>query len=162
MTTSAPEHPPHAARWVAAMLVSGVGLAGLGYSIATRPTPAPAPAVFVAEQIQPRTAAPLEEPSLRPAEQIASSGGERPKVDAVAPDESGAAGLLIDLNSATPENLELLPGIGPARARAIVMNRETLGPFRTIDDLERVPGIGPATVEGLRPFATLESAGSGG
>jgi len=39
-----------------------------------------------------------------------------------------------------------LPGIGPAKARAIVADREGRGPFRRLEDLARVSGIGPATV----------------
>jgi len=56
----------------------------------------------------------------------------------------------LDLNRATPEELERLPGIGPALARRIVEHRATRGPFRRVEDLVEVPGIGPATLEQLR------------
>ncbi|MCA9310653.1 MAG: ComEA family DNA-binding protein [Phycisphaerales bacterium] len=62
----------------------------------------------------------------------------------------------IDLNHASASELEVLPGIGPGRASAIVAAREGRGGFRTLDDLESVPGIGPRTVAGLRPFARVE------
>ena len=61
---------------------------------------------------------------------------------------------LIDLNSATQEQLETLPGIGPARASAIIDFRDRNGPIRFLDDLLLVSGIGPATIESLRPLVT--------
>ena len=69
---------------------------------------------------------------------------------------SGLAGLLfglpIDLNRDPARALEALPGIGPARAGAIVAARE-VRPFCALRDLERVTGIGPKSVERLRPLA---------
>ncbi|GJM43759.1 MAG: hypothetical protein DHS20C21_06010 [Gemmatimonadota bacterium] len=61
----------------------------------------------------------------------------------------------IDLNDASVELLSELPGIGPAKARAIVERRQQ-GPFRTVEELAEVRGIGPKTVERLRPFVTVE------
>jgi len=57
----------------------------------------------------------------------------------------------VDVNLATVADLVGLPGIGPARARAIVAFRESNGPFRQLDDLRRVPGF-PASV--VRQLAT--------
>jgi competence protein ComEA len=57
---------------------------------------------------------------------------------------------VISLNRATAAELETLPGIGPAKARAIVEDRARNGPFIRVEDLARVPGIGPATVRRLR------------
>lgn len=59
----------------------------------------------------------------------------------------------LNLNEASVEELESLPGIGPARARAIVRWREEQGLFRELEELLKVPGIGPATLERLRPLA---------
>lgn len=59
----------------------------------------------------------------------------------------------LNLNDATLEELESLPGIGPARARAIQRWREEQGSFRELEELLEVPGIGPATIERLRPLA---------
>ncbi len=61
----------------------------------------------------------------------------------------GAAGK-VRLNTATERELLKLPGIGPARARAIVADREANGPYQTLEDLARVPGIGPGILQGLR------------
>ncbi len=74
----------------------------------------------------------------------------------------GAARLLfgqtLDLNCAEAADLEALPGIGPARAAAIVSAR----PFFSLAGLERVRGIGPQTVEGLKGWAgVVETSGDG-
>ncbi len=72
-------------------------------------------------------------------------------------DSSTAAGLDgvdgeggVNLNSASAEELQTLPGIGPALAARIVAHRGSHGPFRSVEELEKVPGIGPATATRLR------------
>ncbi|MBT9139789.1 MAG: ComE operon protein 1 [Dehalococcoidia bacterium] len=61
----------------------------------------------------------------------------------------------ININSATAVELEKLPGIGPARAGAIVREREKNGSFRQVEDLARVSGIGSKTVEALREYVAV-------
>ncbi|MEO8284822.1 MAG: ComEA family DNA-binding protein [Chloroflexota bacterium] len=61
----------------------------------------------------------------------------------------------IDLNHATAAELEMLPGIGPALAARIITERETNGPYTTVDDLARVTGIKEAIINKLREFATV-------
>ncbi|WP_431026210.1 ComEA family DNA-binding protein [Halomonas sp. H5] len=56
----------------------------------------------------------------------------------------------INVNQADAEMLAELPGIGAAKAQAIIEDREANGPFSDPDDLTRVSGIGPATVETMR------------
>lgn len=68
-------------------------------------------------------------------------------------------GEIIDLNTAAPEDLERLPGIGPAKAEAIAAYRTEHGPFRTVDQLMEVSGIGEATLEALRPYITASAPG---
>ena len=73
-----------------------------------------------------------------------------------------APGERLDPNIASEEELDRLPGIGPAAARAIVESRSADGPFADVGALTRVRGIGPATVERLAPLLTLERGGGGG
>ncbi|GAE27083.1 late competence protein ComEA [Halalkalibacter wakoensis JCM 9140] len=56
----------------------------------------------------------------------------------------------ININRAEATTLEQLPGIGPAKAQAIVAYREENGPFKTVEDLLQVSGIGPKSIEKLR------------
>jgi competence protein ComEA len=61
----------------------------------------------------------------------------------------------VSLNTASAGDLEQLPGVGPARALAIIEDRRRNGRYQVIEDLARVPGIGPATIERLRSVATV-------
>ncbi len=61
----------------------------------------------------------------------------------------------VNINESSSAELEKLPGIGPAKAAAIVSYREANGHFRSIDDLVAVSGIGSKTVEALRDYITL-------
>lgn len=56
---------------------------------------------------------------------------------------------VVNLNSASPEELQLLPGVGPAKVIAIVAYRSK-HPFRTVDELVRIKGIGRKMVRALR------------
>jgi competence protein ComEA len=68
---------------------------------------------------------------------------------------AGAAGPAatkgpVHLNSATVEELDTLPGIGPVTAEKIVAHREKHGAFRSVDELEAISGIGPKRIDQLR------------
>ena len=60
----------------------------------------------------------------------------------------------VSLASATLEQLDALPGIGPVTAQKILDWRQAHGPLRSVDDLDAIPGIGPARVEQLRDLVT--------
>jgi competence protein ComEA len=59
----------------------------------------------------------------------------------------------VHLNTATLEELDALPGVGPVTAQKIVEYREQHGAFASIDELDAIPGIGPARLEQLREVA---------
>ena len=62
----------------------------------------------------------------------------------------------ININTATAEQLQTLPGIGPTKAANIVADRESNGPFRIPEDLMRVSGIGEATLNQILELITVE------
>jgi competence protein ComEA len=68
---------------------------------------------------------------------------------------SGVAVGPVDLNAAGIDELDRLPGVGPATAQAIVAHRDEHGPFASVDDLLAVRGIGDARLEALRELVTV-------
>jgi len=67
------------------------------------------------------------------------------------PDSGGP----VDINSASQEALENLPGIGPVLAQRIIEYREANGPFATVEDLQQVEGVGAETFEKLKELVTV-------
>ena len=63
---------------------------------------------------------------------------------------------LVDLNTATADQLERLPHLGPHLAAQIVADRNRHGRFPAVDSLVRVPGVGPATVERIRRLVRVD------
>jgi competence protein ComEA len=61
----------------------------------------------------------------------------------------------LDLNTATIEQLEQLPGVGPTTAKAIVQFREKSGPFHRVEDLLAIRGITKKRLEKLRPYVIV-------
>jgi competence protein ComEA len=68
---------------------------------------------------------------------------------------TGGETALIDVNTAAAEELEALPGVGPATSAAIVRHRTENGPFAAVDDLISVSGIGDAKLAALRDLVTV-------
>lgn len=65
-------------------------------------------------------------------------------------------GEKINLNTASAQELESLPGIGEVKAQAIITYREQEGPFQTIEQVMEVKGIGEKTFEAIRDWITVE------
>jgi competence protein ComEA len=74
---------------------------------------------------------------------------------------AGELPLTVNVNTATAEELDRLPGIGPVLARRIVEFREARGLFRRLDDLQEVKGIGPKLYRRLEPMLRLEDGTPG-
>lgn len=62
---------------------------------------------------------------------------------------------LLDINRATKEQLEALPGIGPVLAQRIITYREKSGGFKSIAQLRNISGIGPKRLGGIKDFITV-------
>ena len=87
----------------------------------------------------------------------ASQGGTHPQpARTLTPAGSAQKGSTpVNINTATAEELQTLPRIGPAMAQRIIAWREAHGGFRSVDELDAVPGIGPSMLENLRPLVTV-------
>lgn len=68
----------------------------------------------------------------------------------------------VNLNAATADQLQVLPGIGPATAQRIIAYREANGPFKKIEDLMNVKGIGEKTFLRLKSLVVVEPPKAGG
>jgi len=74
---------------------------------------------------------------------------------ALAQEKSALEGV-VNINTASAEQLELLPGIGASRAEAVIAERKARGGFKNVEDLLAVKGIGEASLTRLRPHVALE------
>jgi competence protein ComEA len=63
---------------------------------------------------------------------------------------------VLNINSATADEFQMLPGIGPAMAKDIVDYRQAKGPFKNVADLDKVKGIGKKKLEAIKPYCALE------
>ena len=85
---------------------------------------------------------------------IASAVASQASAQQTRTERAPAAGV-VNIQTATPDQLQLLPGIGPAKAAAIVAYRDQHA-FHHVEEIMRVRGIGRATFRRLRPMLTVE------
>jgi competence protein ComEA len=97
------------------------------------------------------TNTPPQSPTVTPA--ISPEPASTPKPG---PRDTLATPRLINVNTATASELELLPDVGPSLAKKIVAYRTEHGPFVTLADLDKVSGIGPKTLEKLKGRVSFE------
>ena len=71
------------------------------------------------------------------------------------PSKMKVLSIPININTAKVEELDILPGVGPKMAQAIVDFREAHGKFSTLEDLQKVKGLGPRKFAAIRPHLTL-------
>ena len=94
-------------------------------------------------------------PSARAAASSGAPVAGEPLAPAAGASSGASPGTPVSLNSATPAELETLPGIGPVLAAAIVEWRTQNGGFTSVEQLQDVSGIGPATFAELAPLVRL-------
>ena len=112
------------------------------------------PALFLGEPdlvVETEAAPPLQPPSSSFPTSSASSVSPQPSEGLSTPSD----GARININTATSQELQTLPGIGPAMAQRIIEHRQTSGGFSTVDDLTNVKGIGEKTLEKSRHLVTV-------
>ena len=68
---------------------------------------------------------------------------------------AGTAGAVVNINTASKEELTTIKGIGDKRAQEIIDYRKKNGDFKSVDELEKVPGIGPGTMKQIRSQVTV-------
>ena len=67
----------------------------------------------------------------------------------------------VNINSATSEELQQVPGIGPVTADKILQMRKSYGAFKSVDDLLAVKGLGKKRLEKMRKYLTVSKAAAG-
>jgi competence protein ComEA len=81
--------------------------------------------------------------------------GASPVLGTPVPEVQTSTTELIDINTASIDELDTLPSIGPTTAQKIIDYRETNGPFLNTEDIINVPGIGPGTYESFKDLITV-------
>ena len=169
---------------LALLALAGHRLAGAGASEPARPAAAIIPVVAAAPaRLVVHVAGAVRTPGLyrlpegaRVADAVRRAGGAAPRADLTAinlaarvadgiqvvvparlpaaPGAPAARAGPVSLGSATLEQLDGLPGVGPVTAQKILDYRAAHGGFRSVDDLDAIPGIGPARIEQIRALVT--------
>ena len=121
---------------------------------------APPELPFSAAPVRSPRGVPLPEPPPLPPEVGGVYSGRMPSESDTSPAPARSRRTerpigVVNLNTATVEELQTLPSIGPVLAKRIVEYRNTHGPFQRPEELIEVKGIGPRTFERLRPYVTV-------
>lgn len=135
------------AKYAAAIVMGIAAIVGMTISYVGNSRPVPRFA---------ETSTPVESSSSA-ADRDAAVDSESAETPAETP--AGVSSLAVNLNTATAQQLELLPGIGPALAQRIIEERARRGAFKSVDDLDKVKGIGPRTLAKLRPLVRVDEIG---
>jgi competence protein ComEA len=165
------------AKWGAVIVLSAASGAGLMWSFTRQQRPVQGAAAVVQLPARSNTApkaavpapkpvvtpAPLPDaPEPAPAAEPAAVASAPPPLEVAAPEPlpepepEPIRPQKININTASQQELELLPRVGPSMAKAIIAYRTSKGRFRSIKDLDKVDGIGPKMLERLAPLVTVD------
>ena len=100
------------------------------------------------------TLGPVSAFAAPPPSPAAAAAGHPARAALTTASDSRAGGGVINLNEASPDQLVLLPGVGPSRATAIINYRKQ-HPFKHVEELQRIRGIGKKIFSRLRPLLAL-------
>lgn len=160
MTASTPESSfSGGARWACVAVLGGLGVIGVGKGLVAQDqanvqsSPEPVAVTIPAQQDTQPAVLSLTQAEPAPSIVATTEAAAEVKPEPVTSDEP-AAGIqkLVDVNTASAAELQLLPGIGPVMASRIIEDRASNGLYRSPADLDRVKGIGPKTLEKLSPL----------
>ena len=99
---------------------------------------------------------PARAPTTAPAIPLTTPGPDSPPSQILPPPPAvSTATSLVNINTATLEELDTLPGVGPVTAEKIIAHRQANGPFATIEAIMDVSGIGPVKFEAMRDLITI-------
>lgn len=99
---------------------------------------------------------PARAPTTAPAIPLTTPGPDSPPSQILPPPPAvSTAASLVNINTATLEELDTLPGVGPVTAEKIIAHRQANGPFATIEAIMDVSGIGPVKFEAMRDLITI-------
>lgn len=149
---------------IAALVVGFFAGAAAMYAFNRTPTPivgsGPMTQV-IPTRSEPTSAAPLMKRVPDPVNpQSVHESPAEPKAELPTPPiraEKSKISKMLNVNTATQAELELLPEVGPSLAKAIVAYRDAHGPFVKVEDLDRVKGIGPKVLARISPLVTVGS-----
>lgn len=160
---------PTSVRWICGGFLGLIGVLGLGKSLLLDPptthaeqpshtAPVPFAEITLDPAIQSTAPEPVPtttiQPLISPSER--TEPADAPSDPPPSAPEPSSVQKLIQVNTASAAELELLPRIGPVMAQRIIEDRAANGPYRDADDLQRVRGIGPKTAEKLEPLVGFE------
>ena len=122
---------------------------------ATTPTSPSTDTTPTEPTVPPQTTPPTEPNTTQPTSTTAPTQPTQSPTAATKPAMTLENMAPININTASQEMLELLPGIGPKKAAAIIQYRQEIGGFRCVEELLEVSGIGEKTFEKLLPYITV-------
>jgi competence protein ComEA len=156
-SSETPNWTTGAPKWAAVVVLGAASVAAVGWAVgrdgsgrrfgSAQAAPTPPPLAVPTESAPP----PAPTAAARPPAAPDAPSNPQPLEPAAPPLRK-----LINVNTASQGELELLPGIGPALAKRIIEFRTTRGTFKRVDDLDAVKGIGPKILERIRSQVTVQ------